>query len=252
MSRPRAKRYLGMTIPQLGVLGVLGLCICSIFVGGFWWLNSMVAAAYEAPVPGPVVTPLPTSTPLPTVTPFPTPSPTPITYESLIPAGWKQFTSAAAPGMEVWLPSSYVPQTEADRKNAIQIPGTEEGEEIVSILLLKDVTPSPYLILTTFELVTRPVFDSDLDQMIDDQFGTLMRTGRLLERDPFVFETEAYPARRLILDINVSGVDAGLMVYVVQMGNDLYYLGFGTPFNELYARLPVFDQIAQTFRIVTP
>lgn len=251
MSRPRAKRYLGMTIPQLGVLGVLGLCICSIFAGGFWWLNSMVAAAYESPLPGPDVTPLPTSTPPSTETPFPTPSPTPITYESLIPADWKQFTSVIVPGMEIWLPPSFAPLTEKDKAQSLSIYDVEAAR---TALELKDSTPSAYMVFTSFEISIRPIFAASLDEMIDQEFGTLMRTGSLLERDPFVFETETHPAHRLIfdVDVSVSGADAGVVIYVVQVGADLWYLSFATPFNELYARLPVFDQVAQTFRIVTP
>ncbi len=249
MSRTRAKRYLGMTVPQLGSLGILFLCIGCLFIGGYWWLNSMVAAAYAVPESN--FTPAPSATPLPSETPLPTPSPTPITYESRIPAGWKQFKPEAAPGMEIWFPESYVLQTGENK--TIQILGGEEDEDIINtILLLEDTTPSPYLIITTFKLAARSIFGSDLDKMINDQFALLMSAGRLIERDPFVFETEAYPARRLIFDINVGGVDAGLAIYVVQVDVKLYFLGFASPFNELYTRLPDFDRIAQTFRIVMP
>lgn len=252
MSRARTQRYLGMTIPQWGTLAGMGLCLCCVLAGGYWWLNARVASAYVAPVITAVnITPLPTLTPTPTETPFPTPSPTPITYESLIPAGWKQFTSSAAPGLEIWLPPSYVPKTEKEKKDSIKLLASE-GETIDSILDLRDSTSSPYLIYTSFELATRPIFAADLDEMADAEFGIYMRLGRLLERDLFEFAIMPYPARRLVFDINVSGVNAGLVVYVVQVGGDLYYLGFATPFNETYTRLPDFDRAAQTFRIVRP
>lgn len=248
MSRQRAKRILGMTVPQWTVLGVLFLLICCIVVGGFWWLNSMVAAAYEAPdLPSSNVTPLPTFTPLPTETLVPTLTPTPITYESLIPTGWKRFTPKAAPGMEIWLPTTYVEQTEKERKSSTTIYDIEAASPIMA---LKDTTPSPYLVFTTFEGSVRPAFGTNLDEMIDSEFGALMRAGRLLERDDFVFVTETYPARRLIIDITVNGVNAGMAIYVVQVKGNLYYLGFVTAFNELYTRLPAFDQSMQTFRVV--
>lgn len=252
MSRARKQRYLGMSIPQWGALAALGLCLCCVLVGGYWWLNARVASAYVAPVITAVnITPLPTFTPTPTETPFPTPSPTPITYESLIPAGWKRFTSSAVPGLEVWLPPSYIAQTEKEKKEAIKLLGSD-GETIDSLLVLRDSTSSPYLVNTTFELAARPIFAADLDEMVDAEFGIYMRMGRLLERGSFEFVTAPYPARRLIFDINVSGIDAGLVLYVVQVGGDLYYLGFATPFNETYTRLPDFDRAVQTFRIVTP
>ncbi len=248
MSRPRAKRILGMTIPQWTVLGGLFLLICCIVVGGFWWLNSMVSAAYEAPnLPISNITPPPTFTPLPTETLVPTPSPTIISYESLIPADWKRFKPEAAPGMEIWLPSSYVQQTEKERQASTPIYDIEAAR---SIMALKDTTKSPYLVFTTFEASTRPTFSNNLDEMIDTEFGALMRSGRLLERHDFIFVTEAYPARRLIIDITVNGVNAGMAIYVVQVRGDLYYLGFVTAFNELYTRLPAFDQTMQTFRVV--
>lgn len=247
MSRTRAKRILGMTIPQWTVLGGMFLLICCILVGGFWWLNSMVVAAYQSPVlPIIDITPLPTLTPLPTETLVPTPSPTPITYRSLIPDGWKRFKSDAAPGLEIWLPESFQPQTEKQKQASTPVYDIENTQ---GIMALWDPTPSPYMIFTSFEASMRPAFGSDLDEMIDTEFGALMRMGRLLERDEFVFTLEEYPARRLIFDITVNGVNAGLAIYVVRVGRDLYYMGFATAFNELYLHLPTFDQVIQTFRI---
>lgn len=252
MRRARPKRYLGMTLLQWGILAILGLCACGTLAGGYWWLNAQVASAYIAPaVTAAQITPLPTFTPTPTETPSPTPSPTPIVYESLIPPGWKQFTASAAPGLEIWLPPSYVPQTEKEKKEAIQIAETE-NENVAVLLELKDSTPSPYLIFTSFELATRRIFAADLDEMINADFGAYMRRGRLLERDAFQFVTVSYPARRLIFDINANGASVGLVIYVVQVGGDLYYLGFATPFNETYPRLPDFDRAAQTFRVASP
>lgn len=248
MSKTRAKRILGMTVSQWTVLGGMFLLICCIIVGGFWWLNSMVAAAYQSPaLPIFDITPLPTFTPLPIETLAPTPSPTPITYESLIPADWKRFRSDAAPGLQIWLPPAFLPQTDKQKQASTPVYDIEAAQ---GIMALWDPTPSPYMIFTSFEASVRPTFASNLDEMVDTEFGALMRTGRLLERDEFVFTLEEYPARRLIFDITVNGVNAGLAIYVVQVGKDLYYMGFATAFNELYTRLPNFDQVIQTFRIV--
>lgn len=251
MSRPRAKRILGMTSPQWLVLGILLLCLCTVVVGGFTWLNSIVSKALAVPeVNLPEVTPLPTFTAPPAATLAPTLTPTPITYESLIPAGWKHFRPETMSNLEIWFPESYSRQNEKDQKNAIRVVGGEDDETVVSLLRLKDNTPSNYKLVTTFELATRPLDGSDLDAMLDTQFGALMREGRLLERGTFVFTIGTLPARRLIFDINVNGTDAGLAIYVVQSGKDLYFLSFATSFNELYTRLPAFDQSIQTLRIV--
>lgn len=248
MSRSRAKRILGMTIPQWGVLGVLFLLIVCILAGGFWWLNSMVARAYESPVlPTLAVTPRSTSTTVVTAVVTSSPTPTPISYESLIPTGWRRFTPSAAPGLQIWLPSSYDAQNEKMKQATTPIYDAEGARPIMA---LWDSTPSPYMIFTTFEVVSRPASLNDLDKMFDDQFGDLIGAGRLLERDDFEFIAEEYAARRAIIDITINGVNAGLAIYTVHVRGDVYYLGFATAFNELYAQLPVYDQIMQTFRIV--
>jgi hypothetical protein len=251
MSRQRAKRILGMTIRQWAVLGVLFLLMICILVGGFWWLNSMVTAAYTSPaLPTAAnlnVTPSSTPTPVSTATLTSTPTATPILYESLIPSSWKQFKPSAAPGMEIWLPPTYVEQTEKELKATTVVYDAAGARPIMALM---DTAPSPYLIITTFEASSRAAFAGDLDKMIDSQFGELLGAGRSQERDDFVFLIGDYVARRLIVDVNLNGVDAGVAIYAVQVGGDVYFLGFATAFNELYTRLPDFDQAIQTFRIV--
>jgi hypothetical protein len=255
MNRPRAQRILGMTIPQLLILGCLILSIICTFVGGYWALNTIAASAYAIPnLPGLNATPLPSVTPLPTDTPLPTPSPTPITYESLIPAGWKQFKSASAPGMEIWLPPSYEVLSEslmqANKMNYVPVSDTESQEGLTSKLNLVDMTRSPYMLYTTFGMSTQPLPAADLDKTIDQEFSNMMLTARLMERDNF--QIGNYPARKLVFDITGNGVTAGLVVFLIQDNGTVWYLGFTTPYNELYTRIPDFDRIAKTFRIVTP
>ena len=246
MRRPHAKRYLGMTAPQLFVLGIILLVLCCIFVGGYSYLNSIVAAAYQLPnLPGvnetPSLTPIPSATPRPTITP----SPTATTYASLIPSGWQQFLSTTTPLMEIWLPPNYIVAT--DMIDTIPVYVIEDGQ---SALALKDITASPYMLYTSFEVVSRPVFGANLDAMLDAQFGTLMQQGRLLERDEF--KIGIYSARKMVVDINLGGTEAGLVFYSVQVGKNIWYISFATPFNELSSRISTFDQTARTFRIVEP
>lgn len=253
MNRSRAKRILGMTVPQLLILGGLLLCICCTVYGGYWALNWMAASAYKIPnlpgLNGTPATPRPTAVPSATPIPSITPSPTPITYESLVPGDWHTYTSVSDPGLEIWFPPSYVLQSEEEHAKSIPILPGADKEALRTILLLKDTTLSPYMIFTTFEMKARPLLANDLEKTIDADFRTLMRSARLLERDVFEFKVGDAPARRLMFDINVGGVNAGLVIYPVLVGNDVWYLGFATAFNELYDRLPLFDQIAQTFRV---
>ncbi len=246
MKSSRAKRYLGMTVTQFIILACLGLGLCGTLVGGYSILNVLVA--YYAPAmpvltEGPSPTPV---TPMPTLTPLPSPTPTPLPYEALIPAGWKQFTSPDAPGMEVWLPPSYVLLKSTSKLESVEVYSIED-QEFHEVLSVVDMTKSPYLLYTTFSVGTQPLRAADLDEMIDGVFSSLMREARLMERDEFAIGT--YPARKLVFDISGNGVNAGLVIYPVQIGTTVWYLGFATPFNELYARIPAFDQAAHTFRV---
>jgi len=78
----------------------------------------------------------------------------------------------------------------------------------------------------------------------------MMLNARLMERDNF--EIGNYPARKVVFDITGNGVTAGLVVYLIRENVTVWYFGFTTPYNELYTRMPDFDRIAQTFRIVAP
>jgi hypothetical protein len=251
MNKPRAKRILGMTQPQWLVLGVLLLCLCVTMVGGYYWLNGMVASAYQGPQGIlPNFTPPPTHTPLPTATLVPTATITPITYESLIPTGWKKFVSESASNIEIWVPETYQRRTEKEDEKSIPILGSGEISPDNKLLMrLKDTAPSPYMIITTFSMFVQPDPGGDLDAIIDQKFSETMRTGRILERGKFVFKIRDYTARRLVFDVNVGTVNGGLALYVVRSAGNLYYLGYATIFNELYVRLPAFDDSIQTFYI---
>lgn len=249
MSKTRAKRIFGMTVRQWAVLAILFLSVVCILAGGLWWLNSMVAAAYAVPnLSNEAVTPHPTATLEPTAAPTATASPTRVAYESLIAPGWLPYTGSDMTGMEVWLPNSFVVPLESEREASYRIIGPDDTSA-KSILILRDTAPSAYLVSTTFEVFTRPVFASSLDGMIEAQFTEQFNTGTLIERKAFVFQTEDYPAQRVTFAVKFNGSEMGLAIYVVRVGDSLFYLGFATPFNDLYTRLPDFDRIAQTFHV---
>ena len=88
------RKYLGMTIRQVGILAGLAVLACLIMgvTGGLALRGSL--GLFSRP---PESTPVPqfTATPfvIPTVTP--TETPTPIPYEQLIPFGWTQHQTQA-------------------------------------------------------------------------------------------------------------------------------------------------------------
>ena len=104
--KAKGKRYFGMTVVQLAILGCLALTAFGVIGGGFWFVNSSMMELNDLlspPVNG-ETTPQATLEPAPTATLAPTPTQTPVPYESLIPDGWSQHKNQS---IEIWLPSSF-------------------------------------------------------------------------------------------------------------------------------------------------
>jgi hypothetical protein len=254
--RPRAKRrYLGMTVNQLLILAGLVMMICCVFVGGYAFLQYLVTTKYAPADPGLVTlpTPLPSATPGPTEPPTQTPTPTAIPYESLIPQGWKQFTSADAPGMEFWLPSGYKVLTGKDKDKNSPVPLYGPNvDEMKAVMVMADTQSSTLLLHTNAFVTLLPMRGSTLNEAVDIVFGQLLRTGQLIERKDFPLL--GFAAQKLTIDLNANGVDAALVVYIFQRDQELWQFGFLTPYNELFDRNADFDLAAGTFRLlpVTP
>jgi hypothetical protein len=139
---------------------------------------------------------------------------------------------------------------QANNMHSVPFAETQGQEGLATVLNLVDMTPSPYSLNTTFGMSTQPLPAADLDKAVDQEFANLMLKATLIERGNF--EIGSYPARKVVFDITNNGINAGLVVYLIQENVTVWYLGFTTPYNELYTRMPDFDRIAQTFRIVAP
>src|SRR5690606_33173227 len=97
------RKYLGMTVPQLGILAGLAGALCLILcVGGYLIVGGNLTLANPQPVIPTAILPTVTLASPPTMTP--TLAPTAIPYEQLIPSGWKQFNTSL---IEMWMPTTY-------------------------------------------------------------------------------------------------------------------------------------------------
>lgn len=244
-----------MTVNQLLVLGGLMVLICCVFAGGLGLLNYMAATVYAPAVPAEIMlpTPLPSATAGPTEPPTQTPTPTEIPYESFIPQGWKQFTLPEAPGMEFWLPEGYKALTGKQKEQNSPLPMYGPNVDDMNVLMVMvDSKESALLLYTNAYVTTLAMRGSNLDEAIDSVFGQMMRTGRMIEQKPF--DVFGYSGQKLVFDINSNGINAGVVVYIFQRGQELWQLGFITPYNELFTRMEEFDTAARTFRVryVTP
>lgn len=59
-----------------------------------------------------------------------------------------------------------------------------------------------------------------------------------------------YPARRLVLEANIGGVEAISIIYIIQQGNSFWTVNYSTSQEEYTARLPNFEKSFGTFRIL--
>lgn len=244
-----------MSVNQLIVLGVLIVMVCCVLAGGLSLLNYMAATVYAPALPADITlpTPLPSATAGPTEPPTQTSMPTELPYEAFIPQGWKQLTLPDVPGMEFWLPVGYKSLTgkEKDQNSPAPMYGPNVDDMKV-LMVLVDSKESALLLYTNAYVTTMPMRGANLDEAIDSVFGSLMRTGRMIEQKPFnVF---GFTGQKLTFDINANGINAGVVVYVFQRGQEFWQYGFITPYNELFTRMEEFDTSARTFRLryVTP
>jgi len=67
-----------------------------------------------------------------------------------------------------------------------------------------------------------------------------------MERRPYPHG--AYQAERVWLESSLSNTSLGQVMYFIHAGSNVWVITCYTHFNEFYTRLPIFDQIASTFR----
>jgi hypothetical protein len=229
----RSRRIMGMTGVQLFVLGCLGLAALGVMgLTGWIVLGNAdpfgLLPAQPAPVDLPTAVPLPTHTPLNTRTPIlPTLTFTPTTYESLIPAGWKQYTVQK---VEIWVPSEFTPY--AKGKALIDLDGPKDANGLIHSMLTVDKESG---------------VNGDLDDYIRALMATIPADITFLEKKEFPIGE--YESARLKLQVIVSDVSGLEALYLVKDGSTVWLIGCVTLHDEFRDKLPTFDQIARTFRI---
>jgi hypothetical protein len=223
-------RYLGMTVTQLLVLSCLGLTTIGVMGLTGWMVLRNNATAAVLPTQQNLETSvsLPTRTPFPTYTvPPPTPTFAPTTYESLIPEGWKQYKYAK---VELWMPADFVTKSSSDDLVYAENKNVNGNGFTVSVGLTKDAT-----VLT------------DLDDYIQEGLQRISSETTFLEKKKIQIGT--YEAARVKMQVIISSVPAGVAVYFVQDGGNIWTLTCISHYDEFRDWVPIFDQIAGTFRI---
>lgn len=258
----RSKRYLGMSLAQLGILACMACLACSLTGTGLFFIVNSLGAEAATPSDASLETPQPTTTPTQTPTPTSTtiPTPTPTSYMDSIPEGWQQFRDASYFGFEIWFPPEYTPVDSRGKLEEIikayEDSGDSETAQLLTAAFEEDVThytlwmadtlPTALRYQTNVSLATYPLERKKLADYIDARIEELPTSTRLMERRPYQHGT--YQAERVWLESSLSNTSLGQVMYFIRAGSDVWVITCYTHFNEFYTRLPVFDQIASTFR----
>lgn len=226
-------RYLGMTVPQLVVIACLGLVTLGVMGAAGWMIlgnklpgpaasNQLVQPDLGTPTDYPTSTLLATFTPLP-----PTPTFTPTTYESLIPAGWNQFNYQK---VELWMPPDFVKRSSSQYLIIAENKNTDPDGFKVNLFMTKDTTTK-----------------TDLDDYIREGIMKFPSDVTFLEKRGFNVGT--YVASRVEVEVVVGSTPIEEAIYFIKDGGNVWQIFGVSHYDEFRKWVPIFDQIAHTFRI---
>jgi len=236
----RDRKYFGMTLQQLGILGGMLVVGCFLFcVVGILVLRRGVSALTSRPVQQ-VNTPAPQSLPTLAVTPTlaPTSTPTPLPYDQLIPAGWTQYKTAL---IELWLPTGF---KKADPKAVTGISGNAVVMELALISTSKSYTYKP-----TISVSYEPLTTDTLEHFVDQKLANIPAEINLAERKKV--SNNSVDAYRLLFEGRTgTNVNTNDLLFIFQDGGTVWYVKYSAEIVDFYELLSVFEQSVKTFRIV--
>jgi len=258
MRNQQTKRYFGMTIVQLGILGCLGSVALVMVCGGGIFISRLLGgigflggSSQEV-----TFTPAPTDTPFLTQTPTSTPTLTPVPYDELIPPGWNQYITS---DIEIWLPVQFKPvNVEDERQNKTELYQDLGLEDVARIMQEhpsayvfwfkagdSNTVPYPANISIEFEPLSVDNLDLYLDQQYPDGESPPFRVVNRKEIPGGIYET-----RRILLESTVDDFFVAEAQYAIYDGTYLWWITCTAHYNDFYTLLPDFDKIARTFRLV--
>lgn len=232
--KPRSKKYFGMTISQLGILGGLAGSACLLFVvAGCLFLQGGLGSLAPAP-------PQPTGTPQPTVTPFVLPTmtltetPTPILYEVLIPQDWTQFKTEL---VEIWLPKGFKKDKPVSSESGLT-------NELAMKGFVSEGSIYPAGVLVSYE----PIAGDSLDAYIENLPNQLSNEVRIATKGKVT--VNSVEAVRLLIEMKVEGVEFNDLMYVFRDGGTVWVIQYLAQINDFYTMQDTIDKSIKTFRVV--
>lgn len=230
------RKYLGMSLGQLGILAGLAVLVCLLFgVTGGLALRGGLGRFSRSPSTEPTLQPTSTLIVLPTAT-F-TETPTPIPYEQLIPLGWIQHKTQL---IELWTPPEF--------KNAA--PGTVSGVAGSSVFLNLALISSnnrsgyPPSVSVSYEPLTSPT----LDEFLDVKLSNIPPEINMVENREVSINSVG--AIRLMFEGKTdTNLNINDLLFVFQDGGTVWYVKYSAEISDFYELLPYFEESVKTFRI---
>jgi hypothetical protein len=277
------RRILGMKIWQVALLGGMAALDCLVLVVGLVIIlgtipsapgGGSVAGAQPTSTPvvpplGPTLAPDPSHTPLTMVFQFPTYTPfgTPAETYTLTPSvtilmdGWVKFS---VPEIEIWMPGTYAagnPQTETDAIiTSLKEKGANFNWDVIKEQL-ESVTDNYVLWAIDShqgnpDVVTNIAFVYDvpnsgvsLSEYTTQFVGAMSDSFRLLEQSSA--RHPEYEALLLILEAkDTTGTPTQIALYALLHKGLVWDIMCFTAADEMTERLPVFNQMIETFRVL--
>jgi hypothetical protein len=220
-------------------LSILLFCLLPLFV-------ALSCKAAQSPQPSSPSEPISVSEP----------TSIPVVTNTAIP-GWEKFESA---GIELWMPASFEGGNLAEDLDMIAEKLKGLGSEFDSIAQNIQNNPGMFVIwafdskvgpsgaLTTVAVTTEKVLSAiPLDTYLDAAIQQLPSQFTVVERD--IVKVGEHDAGRLVLEMAINNVMVKEVLYAMKDSNNMWVITCGTSGAEFDTRLPVFEQIVQTFKV---
>lgn len=227
------RKYLGMTVPQLGILAGLAFLACLLFgvTGGFVLQNGMFS---RSPQSLPMAQQTPTIFVIPTITL--TATLTPIPYEQLIPTGWTQHKTQL---VELWMPPEY--------KNAGPgvVAAVAGSSVFLDLALVSTINTSGYP--TSVSVSYEPLTTNTLDDFLKVKLSNIPPEINMVENRKVTINSR--DAVRLMFESKAEGnLNVNDLLFVFQDGGIVWYIKYSAEIADFFEQLPNFEASVKTFR----
>lgn len=230
------KKYFGMTVLQLGILGGLGATAIILFcIIGVLIAKKGLGSSSAQQLPPTATLQEATVTPILTSTPTLTPTLTPIPYEQLIPDGWAQYRTAL---YEIWMPPGY----KAVKTINVVVTGLG-GTPIVDMALKGSYSAksaNKIFLVISYEPLTADTLDNFITQRLNG-LGVVPS-----ERSKVTLNN--IPAVRLVFTAREGNTDFNELTYVLLDGTTVWYVQYSADITDYFNSVGNFENSAKTFR----